>query len=501
MSAHTHSHPRRARTLMSVLLATSVLAGVAWTSFDTPALAQYQPAQPNANTPMHGPPGFADLAAKVKGAVVNISTTEKRQQSRGGGAAPESPFPPGSPMAELFKRFFDQQQLEQAQPRHALGSGFIIDPSGYIVTNYHVVEGASKIMVTLDDSSIHTAEITGKDPKTDLALVKINTDRQLPSVEFGDSDKARVGDWIVAVGNPFGLGGTVTAGIVSAHGRDLGSGPYDDFMQFDAPINPGNSGGPVFDQAGRVVAVSSVIYSPTGGNVGIGFGVPSNLVQKVMKELREHGAVERGWLGVQMQPLTPPLAKAMGLSNTNGVVVNKTEPDSPAAKAGLQPGDVIVAHNGKPVKGGRDLALAVAETPAGQTGKLTLVRDGKEQTIDVTIGKTPQEQTAKAEPQEEEGAQIGLTLAPLTAKVREQLDLDKSAKGVVVAKVAPDSKAAESGLRPGDVITRVGNDPVNTPAEAQAKIKAAEKAKKEAVPLLVMREGTPYYVALSLAKT
>jgi len=494
---------RRPRRLLAALLATTMLvgAGAAWT-LDTPAQAQSQSALAAATQPQ---PGFADLVAKVKPAVVNISTTEKRASAKdGAGGMPETPFPPGSPMAEMFKKFFDQQQhrMPDRQPRHAAGSGFIIDPAGYIVTNNHVVDGASKVTVTLDDGTIHTAAVKGRDEKTDLALLKIDTDKKLPYVEFGESEKTRVGDWVVAVGNPFGLGGTVTAGILSANGRNIGAGPYDDFLQFDAPINPGNSGGPLFDQSGKVIGVSSAIYSPSGGNVGIGFAVPASLAKTVIADLRDHGSVERGWLGVQMQPVTPPLAKAMGLSSTNGVVVNKVEADSPAAKAKLQQGDVITAFNGQTVKTGRDLAMHVAGTRANTSAKLTVWRDGKEQTVEVTVGQMQSEKAAKAgDEQREETGPVGLSLAPLTPKMRERLELGEDAKGVVVAKVAPDSRAAESGLKTGDVIVRVGNDPVTTPEEASAKIKAAEKAKKEAVPLLIAREGTTYYLALPLVKS
>jgi serine protease Do len=498
-----NSSQRRPRRLMAALLATTMLvgAGAAWT-LHTPAQAQNHSALAAVT---QAQPGFADLAAKVKPAVVNIAVTEKVASAKeGAGGMQQMPFPPGSPMAEMFKKFFEQQQgrMPDRQPRRGAGSGFIIDPTGYIVTNNHVVDGASKVTVTLDDGTIHTATVKGRDDKTDLALIKIETDKKLPYVEFGESEKTRVGDWVVAVGNPFGLGGTVTAGILSANGRNIGAGPYDDFLQFDAPINPGNSGGPLFDQSGKVIGVSSAIYSPSGGNVGIGFAVPSSLAKTVIADLREHGSVERGWLGVQMQPVTPQLAKAMGLSSTNGVVVNKVEPDSPAAKAKLQQGDVITAFNGQTIKTGRDLAMHVAGTRADTSAKLTVWRDGKEQTLDVTVAKLKTDKLASAgDVKTEETGPIGLSLAPLTPKMRERLELGDDAKGVVVAKVAPDSRAAEGGLKTGDVIVRVGNDAVTTPEEATAKIKAAEKAKKEAVPLLIAREGTTYYLALPLVKS
>jgi serine protease Do len=320
----------------------------------------------------------------------------------------------------------------------------------------------------------------------------------MPYIAFGDSDKERVGDWVVAVGNPFGLGGTVTAGIVSAHDRDLNNGPYDDYLQIDAPINPGNSGGPLFNQSGQVIGIDTAIYSPNGGSVGIGFAIPSNLATKVVAQLREHGKVERGWLGIAMQPLTPALASAVGHPGAEGVLVNKVMEDSPAQKAQLKQGDVITAFNGQPIKGPRDLAVDVANTATGGAAKLTVWRDGQESTMDVAIATQPN-QTEVA--QEDSGsAPVGMAFAPLTQDQQSELGLNASVKGVVVAQVTPGSRAESSGVQAGDVIVRVGNDPVTSPAEAAARIHAAEHAKKDAVPLLVMRDGTTYYLALQLGK-
>jgi serine protease Do len=488
-------NPRRqrpTRVILASLLSTTILAGsgFAWSSkADTVAAA------PLALPAVANQAGFADLAAKVRPAVVNIATTEEGEQA----SARQTPsFPPGSPFGEMFRHNFDNQS-ESDGPRHALGSGFIIDPAGYIVTNNHVVDGARKITVTLNDGNSYPAVVKGRDTKTDLALLKIDAANPLPYVAFGASDKERVGDWVIAVGNPFGLGGTVTAGIVSAHGRDINEGPYDDFLQIDAPINPGNSGGPLFNQSGQVIGVDTAIYSPTGGSVGIGFAIPSDLAAKVVAQLREHGSVERGWLGVQMQSITPPLAKAVGRPNAEGVLVDQVEAASPAARADLRQGDVITAFNGVAVKSPRDLAMMVADTHSGSTAKLTVWRDGREQPLIVTIGTQSKEKTAALDEQPG-GAPVGMALAPLSPDQRSALGLDAAAKGVVVARVTPDSRAAESGVRAGDVIVRIGSDAVTTLSEAADRIRAAEQQKKEAVPLLVMRDGTTYYLALQLAK-
>jgi serine protease Do len=490
---------RRVRRVLSALLVSTALVGGGYAIRGWTAEGANPPpatAAPAIAAPTYNQAGFADLVDKVKGAVVNIATTEavKKQQ------LPQMPqFPPGSPFAEMFK-FFQQQQEENSGPRHALGSGFIVDPSGYIVTNNHVVDHASKIMVKLADGNEYPATVKGRDEKTDLALLKIDAKQQLPYVEFGDSDQARVGNWVIAVGNPFGLGGSVTAGIISAHDRDISDGPYGGFLQIDAPINPGNSGGPLFDQSGHVIGIDTAIYSPNGGSVGIGFAIPSNQAKTVIAQLRDHGSVARGWLGVQMQPLTPTLAKAIGRPNANGVLVDKIEPHSPAERAKLQQGDVITAFNKKPIKEPRDLAIAVADTKADTRVPMTIWRDGHERTLDVTIGTQPKERQTSSADDRSGNAPVGMALSRLTPDVRSQLGLEDNAKGVVVARVQPNSRAAESGVRPGDVIVRIGDSAVATPAEASQKIHAAEQDKKEAVPLLVMRDGTTYYLALQLAE-
>jgi serine protease Do len=436
--------------------------------------------------------GFSDLVTKVKPAVVNIATTEISRQTNGE-ALPD--FPQDSPFAQMFRQF----DHRGSAPEHALGSGFIIDAAGYIVTNNHVVDGAHKITVTLDDGSSHPAKVVGRDAKTDLALLKIDAGKPLPYVAFGESGKEHVGDWVIAVGNPFGLGGTVTAGIVSAHGRNINEGPYDDFLQIDAPINPGNSGGPLFNQSGQVIGIDTAIYSPNGGSVGIGFAIPSDLASQVVAQLREHGKIERGWLGVQMQPITPALAKAVGLSKDGGVLVNDVLPGSPAAKAKLAQGDVILSFNDAVIKEPRDLAMAVAKAHAGDMAKITYWRDGHEHTAQVGIA-TQEKDPAEARQSDGKEGTVGLALLPMSNDARAQLGLDPSAKGVVVASVTEGSPADESGLQQGDVIVRIGDTAVTSPREVASRIHEAEQAKKEAVPLLVTRNGTTYYIALQLAQ-
>ncbi len=501
----------KAKVLAAALLVSTILGGGVATHAWSQATVAPPVAAPSTVPAPYGIPqlGFADLADKVKPAVVNISTQERV----GGGSSADMRNLPKMPkqMEEMFKRYFDQQQRGddeegRGRTKRSAGSGFIVDPAGWIVTNNHVVEGATKITVTMDDGSSYQATVKGRDDKVDLALLKIEAPRPLPYLPFGNSDAARVGDWVIAVGNPFGLGGSVTAGIISAHNRNLHAGPYDDFLQIDAPINPGNSGGPLFNQQGQVIGISTAIYSPSGGSVGIGFAIPSNLVSKVVGELREHGTVNRGWLGVQMQPLTDQLARAMGRSNSDGVLINRVEDDSPAARAKLQQGDVITHFGNRQIKSPRDLAVAVGDTKAGQSARMTVWRDGKEQTLNVTIGAPRAEKQASAssndndDPSATGRAAVGLALAPLSNEKRKELSLPSTAKGVVVQRVTPDSQAAESGIERGDVIVRVGDDAVASPQDAIAKIRKAQDEKREAVPLLVMREGATYYVALQLAQ-
>jgi serine protease Do len=475
-------HRKTRNSIAAALLATTVLGGAAAYAVAPDAAA----APPVGTAQVVRAPDFADLVERVRPAVVNIAVTERAKKL----AMDNIPEP--------FRRYF--RDAPQGKPRQGVGSGFIIDPEGWIVTNNHVVDGAEKVVITLEDGSELPAVVKGRDPKTDVALLKVEASRKLPYVAWGDSDKAREGEWVVAVGNPFGLGGSVTAGIISARGRHIGAGPYDDFIQIDAPINPGNSGGPLFDQSGRVIGISTAIFSPTGSSVGIGFAVPSAIAKNVVAQLKEDGAVERGWLGVSLQSFTPELAKAMGRSVTAGALISSVTPDSPAAKAGLEQGDVVTGVGGKEIKTTRDLARIVGDTKPGQKLDLTVARGGGEKKVSVTIGELQEERVAEAGAQlgEEGGPKIGLALAPITPQARVELGLDSNVKGAVVARILPESPAAKSGLRPGDVILRVAGETVDGPEKAVGKLRAAQAEKKEAVPLLVMREGTPYYLALDL---
>jgi serine protease Do len=389
--------------------------------------------------------------------------------------------------------------------RIALGSGFIIDPSGYVVTNSHVVGDASKVEVTLHDDSKYPAKIIGRDPKTDIALLKIKADKPLPYVTFGDSSTAQVGDWVMAVGNPFGLGGTVTTGIISARGRDIHSGPFDDFLQIDAPINRGNSGGPTFNLDGQVIGINTAIYSPNGGSVGIGFAVPSDLAKTVVAQLEEHGKVSRGWLGVQIQEVTPAIASSLGLHGEHGALVAVVSPSSPGAKAGLKQGDVILTFNGSEVTRLRDLPRLVAETAPDTGTKMKVWRNGQTVELQATLGELPNnEQVASATNggEQDESARadaLGMHLAPLTSQLRRELHSGKEVQGVVITQVDPGSAAAEVGLSEGDVVVAIDQQPVNTPEQAAAKLKEAAASPKKSALLLLNRRGVTQYVGLNLS--
>ncbi len=464
------------------------------------------------------PESFADLVAQVKPAVVNISTTQKVEGPAIGRDLPQIPdLPEGSPFRDFLEKFFNQRQgqgPERPERRvNALGSGFIIDPAGYVVTNNHVIARATDIKVKLTDNGEYKAALVGKDEKTDLALLKIDAPKPLPYVSWGDSDKSREGDWILAVGNPFGLGGTVTAGIISARGRDLSSGPYDDYLQIDAPINRGNSGGPSFNMNGEVIGVNTAIFSPTGGSVGIGFAVPSNLAKDVIAELRRSGTVERGWLGVQIQSVNQEVADSLGLKEPKGALVAGMTENSPAGKAGIKQGDVIVAFNGMPINELRDLTRAVAATRKGSVAKVEVVRGGKTQTINVTIGAMPKaEEQASAQPAEKEEQtaarsaetgleSLGLRIAPASAETRSKYGLKDEVKGAVVVGVKRDAPAAERGIVVGDVIVGVGQERVASVSDVVAKVKRATEAKQKAVLLLIDRKGNERFIPVPLSKT
>ena len=481
---------------VALLLGTAIGVGGVGYALSGQSLAATPP--PLSLTPTNPQTGFAPLVARVKPAVVEVTTVSQPLDGGQDQQLQQMPDLP-APFGDMFRRYFHQHHGGSGPTQRALGSGFIIDPAGYIVTNNHVVDGAHEVSVTLTDGNKYKAHVVGRDTKTDLALLKIDAGHALPYVAFGNSDNEHEGDWVIAVGNPYGLGGTVTAGIVSAHGRNINEGPYDDFLQIDAPINPGNSGGPLFNETGQVVGIDTAIYSPSGGSVGIGFAIPSNVAKDIVAQLREHGKVSRGWLGVQMQPLTPTLAKAVGLPNDKGVVVDSVVDGSPASRANLQQGDVITAYDGKAITSGRDLAMAVADTPSGKSASLTIWRNDHSRSVDVTIGAEQKTQVAMADTASGEKP-VGMALQPLTQDMRDQLNLKPTTQGVVVNQVTEGSRADESGIQAGDVIERVGGNPVRTPAQVADAIHAAERQKKDALPLLVMRNGQSAYLGLQLSE-
>jgi serine protease Do len=481
-------------------LAGAVGAGIlAFSAFNLDSGLTAQPAAPR--TAAAPGASFADVIESVSPAVVNIAVMKVESpaptsfQFRGdGGGAQQFPF-------EFFERFFegDPRQLPQRRSE-GQGSGFLIDASGYIVTNNHVAGSADEITVTLQDGRKFEASLVGSDPRTDLALIKIDAGSDLPYVAFGDSDDARVGDWVVAIGNPFGLGGTATAGIISARGRDIQSGPYDDYLQLDAPINFGNSGGPVFNVAGEVVGVNTAIFSPNGGNVGIGFAIPANQAKDIVADLKENGSVERGWLGVQIQELDEDLAASLGLNDTEGALVNEVVGEGPAARGGVQAGDVITRFNDREIDSPRTLSRVVAAATPNTGAKVTVWRDGRSRELTVELGEAQNEVVAATAPGggAQGSAVLGLTLRGLTAGDRASLGLPDTVEGAVVTAVAPGSAAAEKGIRPGDVITRVNQQNVTDAADAAAALNRARESDEPAL-LRVQRGDTQRFVALSFS--
>ena len=462
-------------------------AGAASADAGTNAGAGVPMAAPMAT--LHG--GFADLVSAVRPAVVNVEVT---RAIRPAAQSPAWRLPPGTEVPEFFRRFLPMpwNGAPGAPRAEGVGSGFIIDASGLVVTSHHVVKGADTVTVTLHDGRKLEARVAGADPKTDLALLEIEAGEALPTVGFGDSDATRVGDWVVAVGSPFGLGGTVTAGIVSARGRDIGSGPYDDYLQLDAPINRGNSGGPLFDRGGRVIGVNSAIFSPTGGNVGIGFAIPANVAGPVVEALHAGGRVDRGWLGVSVQHVDETLAEALGLDEAKGALVASVMADGPAARAGLRPGDVIVSFAGRPIDAMKDLPRIVAELDSGTEAEIGIRRDGGLETLTATIGVQAQEGASPATaPAADDGGDTPRLGVALAAR-------DEPGKaGVSITGVVPGSPAARAGLRPGDVIVRAGSQAVSGPGEVAGAVRAAASGDKPLL-LLVERNDHRRYVAVDL---
>ena len=452
------------------------------------------------------PDSFADLAEALTTSVVNISTIQSVEAAPSPRAMPE--VPPGSPFEDLFRDFFERQRRgEQDHPRRvqSLGSGFIIDPAGYVVTNNHVIKDADEITVILSDDRELPATLLGHDPKTDLALLKVEIDEPLPSVKFGDSDALRVGDWVMAIGNPFGLGSTVTAGILSARGRNINAGPYDDFLQTDASINRGNSGGPLFNMAGEVIGVNTAIFSPSGGSVGIGFSIPSAIAAPVIAQLREFGHTRRGWLGVRIQTVTDEIASTLGLEEASGALVADVTPDSPAEAAEFKPGDVILTFDGQEVTEMRDLPRIVAGTEIGKEVEVVLLRKGEIQTKRVIIDEldeAPPIMTAAASPEEmnAEAESLGMTFATINPSLRERFGLAEDIDGVIVTDVDPDGAAAERNIRPGDVIVEVGLEEVITPDDVLDRVKQASEEKRKSVLLLLDSSGEQRFVAVELSE-
>jgi serine protease Do len=497
------SHGRALAGWRCSLTAAFAAAGLLSLMLAAPAPA----AEVNAGLPIPLP-SLSPLVERVLPAVVNVSAKLREETGDSGTATGNTPFD------EFLRRFFEQQfgQNLPAEPFGgedktvtALGSGFIVDPSGYIVTDNHVVENAKKVTVVLQDQSRHTAKIVGRDSKSDIALLKIETDKKLPYVTFGDSNAVKVGDWIVAVGNPFGLGGTVTAGIISALGRNIDEGSFEDFLQIDAPINRGNSGGPTFNMKGEVVGINTAIYSPSGGSVGIGFDIPSNIAKKVVAELKQYGHATWGWLGVAIQSVTPSIARSLGLPHPDhptGALVASVLPKSPAEKAGIEQGDVIESVNGHPIETVRDLPRIVSTAPIGSKLAVVVVRRGKQRTLEATVAEMPKEKQTGAEerakPQPSPGAAtaLGMRLEKLDPQMRRRLKLPSDVNGAVIGSIAGDSPVRGAGLRPGDVILSVNQEPVKSPSEAAAALKRA--AASGNVLLLLNRNGVTQFLGMTI---
>ena len=486
---------RGARLPLAFAFAAAMLAGSLAFASPTPAFAQARPTN------------LADLVDSVAEAVVNISATQTVEDKEAG--APN--LPKGTPFDEMFEEFFRNHGINphpRAHPAQSLGSGFVIDPTGIVITNNHVVGDANDIVVIFTDGRKLKAKVIGKDSKVDVAVLKVESDKPLKTVKFGDSDKMRVGDGVMAVGNPFGLGETVTAGIISARNRNIDSGPYDDFLQTDASINKGNSGGPLFNLQGEVIGINTAILSPSGGSIGIGFATPSASVMPIIAQLEQFHETRRGWLGVRIQPVDDTIADSLGLGAARGALIAGIEEKGPAKPAGLQPGDVIVKFDGKDIKESRDLPRLVASMPVGKSVEVVVVRDGKEVTKTVTLGRLEdgEQKTALAEEHDESASSnavskaLGMEFSGLSEEARKNFKIKDSIKGVIVTSVEPGSAAAERGLKPGDVIEEVNHQAVERPGDVARAIEDAKKepGKKPALLLVSNGEGVVRFVAVPL---
>lgn len=508
-SLPSHQPPRR--SLLSArkfALMASVVAGLGVAAyglgangsgdiFTSPAHAQVN----NEVSKVAQPIGFADIVERVKPSVISVKVNIEEKQSKDDDDA--SPFPPGSPMERFFRRFGGPDMppgLRGIPHGHITGqgSGFFISADGYAVTNNHVVDGADKVEVTTDDGKTYKAKVIGTDQRTDLALIKVEGGSNFSFAKLSDT-KPRIGDWVLAVGNPFGLGGTVTAGIVSASGRDIGNGPYDDFIQIDAPVNKGNSGGPAFNTNGEVIGVNTAIYSPSGGSVGIAFSIPAPTVKSVIAQLKDKGSVSRGWIGVQIQPVTADIADSLGLKKAEGALVAEPQANSPAAKAGIESGDVITSVNGETVKDARELARTIGGLPPGTSVKLDVLHKGQDKVINLTLGQLPNNVEAKADTDNDNSrgtdvAKLGLTVAPANSVA------GAGKEGVVVTEVDPKGAAADRGFKEGDVILEVAGKTVSNAGDVREAINSARDDKKNSVLMRVKTGGMSRFIAMPIAK-
>jgi serine protease Do len=496
MNMQPQRHPLRRAALAATLLAGTSLGGFAlghsaWADNTTPVNP------PGAQLQPHTLPDFTSLVTQVKPAVVSITnklkaTPAAMEDDQEGGQMQQMPFP--------FNQMIPNMPQQREHAVEARGSGFIISADGIIVTNNHVVKGAKTLSVTLDDGTVLPAKVVGTDPRTDIAVLKVSADHPLPFIQLGNSRDVKPGEWVVAMGNPFGLSSTVTAGIVSAVSRDIGEGPYDQFIQVDAPINQGNSGGPLFTQDGKVIGMNTAILSPTGGSVGIGFAIPSDEIRTVASELQKDGKVVRGYVGVEAQQITPATAEAMHLKQNGGALLAGVQPNSPASEAGLQPGDVIQAVNGTKIANPKELAVNVANIQPGEEAHLAVLHDGQSKDVTVKVGTLPNEQMASNENQGggSHHAQIGLALAPLSPDMRDQLQVPDGTQGAVVQGVQPGSPAEAAGLQPGDVIVGVGTHAVSSPSEAARAMRTALNGNDHALALRVIRNGQPVFVGVTV---
>lgn len=458
-------------------------------------------------------PSIANLAERLLPAVVEISVTQEIDGDSGMDNIPMPDLGPNSPFREFFDDFFKKRQQGEGGPAvprrnvNSMGSGFVIDANGIIVTNNHVIEKAETIEVHFHDGLVLKAELVGRDAKTDLAVLRVKPESPLPVVKFGNSDALRVGDWVLAIGNPFGLGGSVSLGIVSARNRDINAGPYDDFIQTDAAINKGNSGGPLFNLAGDVVGINTAIYSPSGGSVGIGFSVPAATAKGVIDQLMQFGETRRGWLGVRIQSVTDDIAESLSLGKQRGALVADVTPTGPAEKAGIEAGDVIIEFNGKPVAEMKDLPRIVADTPVGSTVPVKVMRKGKEVAVVAVVGRLEDgEKIAATQTSAGDDGVIktlGMTLAPLDDEARRQFGIDENVEGAVVTAVESESAAADKRIEAGDVITEAGEKEVTVPGDVDARVKEAEKGGKNSVLLLVSKggkQGEMRFIAVKIKK-